>query len=636
MVRATPAAVTEQTGLLVTAGAATRVFLGVSVTIGFFASAMAAFMIPVDWGTGGGAGGNVSVPLKIARVLDVKSIMNQAEAFSELTYTGGSTTFYNQTSPLRGVVMNASSVNQPLKITLGPSTVTNTNSGPGVTSFSIGGNSNSGGGATSFSIESIAPTATSFSIESIAPTATSFSIESIATNTTKTNATSFSIEPYPQAGFPAQMVVLTYKLAADSPTAAPRMLTICIGHSSATSLYVGPDGSTYANSSFGALNGRTTSEPCSSIKRRAMTVTQVTGGSIGSQVGNYSSGQYTFVRAFMYVAGFANGSYVTGSSQPVTLQTEAPLYAGFNFGEFPVTKPAAPAIISLQDSTAGRLITKNVCFPETVMDTTTGGPVYYFDTAGTPYADIFLSQPMINGSCAQAISRGLKAASVQQATGSVVVSPNHNLFAYNVGKLVGAIHGSSWTPLDNGESTRPAFPFTLVLAGGSATDIVSVPRVDVTLNYNQGQTLLMCFPGNTHATPGKYAVYYDTAGQPYYDIFLAAPITCSSVVPVITNAHVISVTTSSAVIGWDTNVASCDNVNYGTVVNALNSGPAIGTCGTTGHQATLSGLAANTTYYYEIVGPERLTSGQQTFKTLAITANGGVIQKIPDSDLITE
>lgn len=91
------------------------------------------------------------------------------------------------------------------------------------------------------------------------------------------------------------------------------------------------------------------------------------------------------------------------------------------------------------------------------------------------------------------------------------------------------------------------------------------------------------------------------------------------------NIKIISTTTTSVTIGWDTTRTTCSRINYGTVVNQLNSGPVSETAPCTGttHQATITNLTAGTVYLYEIVGGGSLVSGQQTFTTSGVVAGSG-------------
>src|SRR6266481_154926 len=67
----------------------------------------------------------------------------------------------------------------------------------------------------------------------------------------------------------------------------------------------------------------------------------------------------------------------------------------------------------------------------------------------------------------------------------------------------------------------------------------------------------------------------------------------------ITNVQTTSITTSSSQIVWATNVPANSSVDYGTTTAYGNSTP-VDSAMVTSHQVTLSGLAAGTTYYYQV------------------------------------
>src|SRR6266566_1643669 len=68
---------------------------------------------------------------------------------------------------------------------------------------------------------------------------------------------------------------------------------------------------------------------------------------------------------------------------------------------------------------------------------------------------------------------------------------------------------------------------------------------------------------------------------------------------VITNVQTGSVTTSSSQVVWTTNVPANSSIDYGTTTVYGNSTP-VDSAMVTSHQMTLAGLAAGTTYYYQV------------------------------------
>ncbi|PYT54121.1 MAG: hypothetical protein DMG43_07390, partial [Acidobacteria bacterium] len=67
----------------------------------------------------------------------------------------------------------------------------------------------------------------------------------------------------------------------------------------------------------------------------------------------------------------------------------------------------------------------------------------------------------------------------------------------------------------------------------------------------------------------------------------------------ITNVQAASTTTSASQVVWTTNVAADSTVDYGTSTSYGSSTP-VDSAMVTSHQVTLSGLAAGTTYYYQV------------------------------------
>ncbi len=80
-------------------------------------------------------------------------------------------------------------------------------------------------------------------------------------------------------------------------------------------------------------------------------------------------------------------------------------------------------------------------------------------------------------------------------------------------------------------------------------------------------------------------------------------------------------TTTSVIVKWRTDVSSLSTVNYGTTLGALSSSVSDGSA-TTEHEVTLTGLTANTTYYYEIedaIGTYVAEDSQMYIKTHPLT-----------------
>src|SRR5437899_8730702 len=95
----------------------------------------------------------------------------------------------------------------------------------------------------------------------------------------------------------------------------------------------------------------------------------------------------------------------------------------------------------------------------------------------------------------------------------------------------------------------------------------------------------------------------------------------------ITNVQTGSITTSSSQVLWTTNVASNSSVAYGTTTAYGNSTPLDSTM-VTSHQVTISGLAAGTTYYYQVNSTDSKNnhgkSGGHTVKTAGFSIAGAI------------
>ncbi|PYX65751.1 MAG: hypothetical protein DMG78_29455, partial [Acidobacteria bacterium] len=95
----------------------------------------------------------------------------------------------------------------------------------------------------------------------------------------------------------------------------------------------------------------------------------------------------------------------------------------------------------------------------------------------------------------------------------------------------------------------------------------------------------------------------------------------------ITNVQTTSITTSTSQIVWTTNVAADSVVNYGTTTSYGSSTPVDPTM-VTNHQVSLSGLAAGTTYYYQVQSTDSKNnngkSGGHKFGTGGFSISGAI------------
>src|SRR6266705_4499873 len=95
----------------------------------------------------------------------------------------------------------------------------------------------------------------------------------------------------------------------------------------------------------------------------------------------------------------------------------------------------------------------------------------------------------------------------------------------------------------------------------------------------------------------------------------------------ITNVQGTSTSTSGARIAWTTNVPANSSVDYGTTTS-YGSSTLIDSTMVTSHQMTLSGLAAGTTYYFQVNSTDTKSnhgkSGGHTFPTLGVNISGAI------------
>src|SRR5882762_4430108 len=95
----------------------------------------------------------------------------------------------------------------------------------------------------------------------------------------------------------------------------------------------------------------------------------------------------------------------------------------------------------------------------------------------------------------------------------------------------------------------------------------------------------------------------------------------------ITNVQAASLTTTTSQIIWTTDVAANSQVDYGTATSYGTSTPVDSTM-VTNHQVTLTGLAAGTTYYYQVSSTDSKSnnghSGGHGFKTSGFGISGAI------------
>src|SRR5260370_5654318 len=95
---------------------------------------------------------------------------------------------------------------------------------------------------------------------------------------------------------------------------------------------------------------------------------------------------------------------------------------------------------------------------------------------------------------------------------------------------------------------------------------------------------------------------------------------------VISNVQTASTTTASSQVVWTTNVPADSSVDYGTTTAYGTSTP-VDSAMVTSHQMTLSGLAAGTTYYYQVNSTDSKGNhghGGNGFKTAGFSMSGTI------------
>jgi hypothetical protein len=212
-------------------------------------------------------------------------------------------------------------------------------------------------------------------------------------------------------------------------------------------------------------------------------------------------------------------------------------------------------------------------------------------------------------------------------------------------------HLLSGTGLD---VTPPVVAITSPLAGaslsgsvtisGTASDDVAVAgvqfRVDgVNLGAEDTSAPFAATWNTGTVAAGQHtltAVARDAAGNSTTSAGAVVNVAAVTAAPVISSVTASALTVSGGTISWTTSTASDSQVVYGLQTNYISSSPRL-TTQVTGHQVTLSGLAAGTMYHYRVVSVDSLgrivQSGDYTFTTPSAGLGGLVGSwKLSDTD----
>lgn len=334
--------------------------------------------------------------------------------------------------------------------------------------------------------------------------------------------TPFTIEDPLTYGLTTQMVVVRYRTSGDR---TDRFLTVCIGQTDVTKVYVGRDGSTFTDAK---LRNRTTTEACPSIIGRAFRPTKITGGTVIAEPSTLNTElEWNFVRFFIGLARFTRFSeYQTpdGEVPFVALPSDTPLYAGVNA---PVNETTPNAVFRIEAETNSTSSSLTVCFPSLTVNPNTGGPVYYFDVEGTPYNDIMLQNRAMTESCPALVSRMLLLPEISNGQTSPSFPETNAVGVANRGAWVGITNGTLWHPVNNSPARNVSHPLILFLVGSN--EPVTIPTTAVTLTDANTRTSRLCFLGGANAvvTSWDFVYYYDAALRPYRDMFLTNAVQCT-------------------------------------------------------------------------------------------------------------
>ncbi len=184
--------------------------------------------------------------------------------------------------------------------------------------------------------------------------------------------------------------------------------------------------------------------------------------------------------------------------------------------------------------------------------------------------------------------------------------------------------------------TRPSTNFTLggitlppVWTSTSDADSITVSGGSINLGVSRTFTLTGVAAANLNAPSANWIVEAsDDAASGSNPFSCSGPLgtqigTPDTTAPVISNVVVSNITSSSAIVTWDTDEAADSTVNYGTT-SGYGSTQADASF-VTSHSVNLTGLSANTAYHYEVVSKDpsnnSTSSSDNTFLTQAASSS---------------
>ncbi|MFH0828847.1 MAG: hypothetical protein V1907_01565 [Candidatus Kerfeldbacteria bacterium] len=338
-----------------------------------------------------------------------------------------------------------------------------------------------------------------------------------------------------------------------------KYLTVCIGATNATTVYVGTDGSTYLTKTGNKLYDRITTKSCPDIIAQSLDMLSISEVSTTiMQFPDNAAVRFSNLKSIQGLVRAVNGfQQGWGSSpqdpwffpQPYSPHDPLMLEAANDYrkiGTF--TVPAAMYGITGKDIN-GADLTVTACVPDLKftgsynLGTGPFAPRVFLRNDGQPFYDPLLIKPAISASCATAKANSLKFSSITSIDSTVFASgqfpSNATMRFANAGFLNAAIippGGYSAgvpavvTPYDdplmvfaqNGMRTPGLFTIpvgTVIIVGKDAAGAAKTVSACIPeLRYTTSATAML--PPYPH-------VYISKDGKPYSDVFLTTAVPCS-------------------------------------------------------------------------------------------------------------